>query len=107
MGKNGGYLSKALRGADNALRSGVKAADGVIDKAADVGTTAGKRAVDVGTTAGKRAVDAGKDASGQARRLVGAKGDVEMLERLGNMWREGMLTDEEFRAAKARILARL
>ena len=92
----GGYLGKALRGADNALRSGVKAADGVIDTA-----------VDVGTTAGNKAVETGKDISGQARRLVGGKSDVEMLERLGSMWREGMLTDEEFRTVKTRILARL
>lgn len=96
MADEGRYLGKALRGADNVLRSSVKAADGVIDTA-----------VDVGTAAGNKVIETGKDVSGQARRLVGGKGDVEMLERLGSMWREGMLTDEEFKAVKTRILARL
>ena len=96
MANEGGYISKALRGADSALRSGVKAADGVVDTA-----------VDVGTAAGNKVIETGKDVSGQAHRLVGGKSDVEMLERLGSMWREGMLTDEEFRAVKTRILARL
>lgn len=91
-----GYLGKALRGADKALRAGVETADGVIDTAVDVGT---------GTV--NKAVETGKDIGGQARRMVAGKTEIEMLERLGNMWREGMLTDEEFRAVKTRILDKI
>jgi len=89
-------LGKALRGADKALRTGVETADGVIDTA-----------VDVGTSTVNKAVETGKDISGQTRRMIAGKTEIEMLERLGNMWREGMLTDEEFRAVKTRILDKI
>ena len=102
-----GYISKAIQGTGKALRGGVKTADGVIDTAVGIGSNTAKKAVGIGAGTVGRVVDTGKGVSDHARHVVAGKAEIEMLERLGNMWREGMLTDDEFRAAKSRILERI
>lgn len=84
-----GFLGKALR-------SGAEKADNALHTAVDAGSDAAKKAIETGKNV--------KD--GTQRAAVGTR-EVEKLERLAKLWREGALTDEEFESAKADILGRL
>lgn len=41
------------------------------------------------------------------KKIALRESDVDALEKLGNMWKEGMLTDDEYKIAKDKILGRV
>lgn len=91
-----GYLGKVVSPA-------VEAADGAIDKTIDAGSGAANKVKGAAT----KAKDTVKDAGTSARRVVAGSLEIESLERLAALHKNGHLTDDEFKTAKSRILARL
>lgn len=117
--KKGGYLGKFLKKADKAIQEGIKKADEALDEA-----------VEFGELTAKQASKASKEFSAKAKKESGAlqkKGmkkfnegissakkmttssqeELELLEKLGQLKKSGVITQKEFLEKKKKILNRI
>ena len=90
------YLKKTIDKADEAYKAGDKAVKGSIKGAIDTADKAYK--------AGDKNVKGGLK---EAKKIALRESDVDALEKLGSMWKEGLLTDEEYKIAKSKLLGRI
>lgn len=117
--KKRGYIEKFLKKADKAIDEGLKKADKAIDEAVAVGEIASKEAKKKSRELKKYAEKEGskikaggikKISEGvtTARRMTTtAVEELELLERLAKMQKEGIITNKEFLEKKKKILDRI
>ncbi len=114
MEEKRGYISRALSGTDKIIRESVAAADHVIEGAVETGRPVAEEVGKIGDQIGRDVTSASKSGAKMVMNGVGGvtgsvKGNdaVETLERLGYLWKEGLITDQEFQDVKRRLLARI
>ncbi|MXZ93026.1 MAG: hypothetical protein F4Z11_00750 [Cenarchaeum sp. SB0666_bin_15] len=90
------YLKKSIDTADKAYKAGDKVVKNGIKEAID--------AADKVYNTGDKNVKGGLK---EAKKIALRESDVDTLEKLGNMWKEGLLTDDEYKIAKSRLLGRI
>lgn len=114
-----GYIGKFLKKADDALQEGVKKADEVLADAVEVGTITAKQAAKTGKKLSQQALKEEanlkrkaskklKDGIRSARSLSGDPvKDLDLIEKLGRLKEQGIITEREFQAKKKKILERI
>ena len=117
--KKGGYIDKFLKKADKAIQEGVKKADGVLDEAVELGSMTAKQASkaskDLHSQAKKesealqkRGIAKINDGISTARKAASnTHDDLEILRKLGKLRKTDVITEEEFKAKKKKILERI
>lgn len=117
MGEHG-YLKRTMRKVNEKIGEGIDKADNVIDEAVEVGSETVKQAKKTGdelgkvagkeiTTIYKKGSKATTDRIRDAKMMTAGHSEIEVLERLATLWKDGALTDEEYSGLKRRILERL
>ena len=117
--KKGGYIEKFLKRADKAIEEGIKKADEVLQDAVEFGAIASTQAKKTSDDLRKKAM--------KEKEIIKAKGikkinegitvakqmtskaeeDLAALEKLGNLRKQGILTEKEFQEKKKKILSRI
>lgn len=90
------YLKKTIDKADEVYKTGDEAVKDSIKGVMD--------AADMAYKTGDRNVKGGLR---EAKKIALRESDVDALEKLGSMWKEGLLTDEEYKVAKSKLLGRI
>ena len=119
MPKKGGYIDKFLKKADNAIQEGLKKADDVLDEAVELGEMTAKQASKASkelSSKAKKESEALKKKSlekinegiSTAKKMgANSREDLNMLEKLAELRKAGILTEKEFREKKTKILSRI
>ena len=114
-----GYIEKFLKKADEALLEGVRKADEVLEEAVEIGAMTARQAAktskEIQTKAKKEKQALQKKGIKKINEgITVAKGvtsntkeDLEVLEKLGELKKMGVLTDKEFQSKKKKILERI
>ncbi|RNJ78283.1 MAG: SHOCT domain-containing protein [Nitrosopumilus sp. H8] len=119
METQGRHIERLLKKADAALQDGIKKADRVLDEATALGAITAKQAARTSRgihARAKKERDSLKSRSmGNISRGVSAakkmasstQDDLEILERLGMLRKNKVITEKEFQAKKKKILGRI
>ncbi|WP_371503716.1 SHOCT domain-containing protein [Nitrosopumilus adriaticus] len=119
MPKKGGYIDKFLKKADEAIQEGIKKADEALDEAVELGELTAKQASkaskELTTMAKKESEEFQKKGLAKineglaSAKKIGANSreDLNMLEKLAELRKAGILTEKEFREKKTKILSRI
>ena len=119
MPKKGGYINKFLKKADEAIHEGIKRADEALEEAVELGELKAKQASKVSkelTTKAKnesellqkKSLEKINEGLSSAKKLgVNAREDLNMLEKMAELRKAGILTEKEFRENKRKILSRI
>jgi len=119
MPKKGGYIDKFLKKADEAIQEGIKKADEVLDEAVELGELTAKQASKVSkelTTKAKKesellqkkSLEKINEGLSSAKKLgANSQEDLNILEKLAELRKVGILTEKEFREKKIKILSRI
>ena len=114
MTEKRGYIGRILKGTDKAIRNGVDAADNALDKAVETSSPVVKEIGSKGEDIGKEAINMSKAGTkkvisgiGNTKRAISGDNPIDTLERIGRMWKEGIITDQEFQYIKNRLLERI
>ena len=114
-----GYIEKFLKKADEALLEGVRKADEVLEEAVEIGAMTARQAAktskEIQTKAKKEKQSLQKKGIKKINEgITVAKGvtsntkeDLEVLEKLAELKKMGVLTDKEFQSKKKKILERI
>jgi polyhydroxyalkanoate synthesis regulator phasin len=117
--KKGGYIDKFLKKADKAIQEGVKKADEVLEEAVEIGSMTAKQA---SKTSKELHSQAKKESELLQRKGIGkinksistakkmtsnTHDDLEILRKLGKLRQTDVITEEEFKAKKRKILDRI
>jgi polyhydroxyalkanoate synthesis regulator phasin len=117
--KKGGYIDKFLKKADKVIQEGVKKADTVLEEAVDMGSMTAKQASKTSKQIRKQAMKESdalqkkgikkiNDSISTAKRVTSnTQDDLEILKQLGKLRKTDVITEEEFRAKKKKILDRI
>jgi polyhydroxyalkanoate synthesis regulator phasin len=117
--KKGGYIDKFLKKADKAIQEGVKKADEVLEEAAELGSMTAKQASKTskelhsqakkeGEALQKKGIAKINDGLSTAKKVTSnTHDDLEILEKLGKLRKSNVITEEEFKAKKKKILERI
>ncbi|QMU53489.1 MAG: SHOCT domain-containing protein [Nitrosopumilus sp.] len=117
--KKGGYIDKFLKKADRAIQEGVKNADEVLEEAVELGSMTAKQASKTSKelhnqakkeseALQKRGIVKINDGISTARKVTSnTHDDLEILEKLGRLRKTHVITEEEFKAKKKKILDRI
>ena len=115
--KKGKYIERFVKKTDEALQSGIKNADKVIDSAVEIGSDTAKQVVNKGKDIHNKAREEApkllkKESSdytntnnddAQSPTLT----DIEILEKLANLRDNGVISNDEFNEKKREILDRI
>ncbi len=119
MSEDGKYIQKFLKRANRAIDEGIQKADDILEDAVEFGTITAKQAAktskDVHAYAMKEKDKLAKSGSEKIAKAVdGAKKmsmdqeeQLTILEKLGQLRNDGILTEEEFQEKKKKILDRI
>ncbi len=117
--KKGGYIDKFLKKADKAIQEGVKKADTVLEEAVELGSMTAKQASKAskeihkqakkeGDALQKRGIEKINDGISTAKKVTSnTQDDLEILKHLGKLRKSDVITEEEFKAKKKKILDRI
>ncbi|KAF6247327.1 hypothetical protein C6990_02305 [Nitrosopumilus sp. b3] len=117
--KKGGYIDKFLKKADEAIQEGIKKADEALDEAVELGELTAKQASKASkefTTKAKKesellqkkSLEKINEGLSSAKKLgANSREDLNMLEKLAELRKAGILTEKEFREKKTKILSRI
>jgi polyhydroxyalkanoate synthesis regulator phasin len=117
--KKSGYIDKFLKKADKAIQEGVKKADEVLEEAVELGSMTAKQASKTSKdlhsqakkeseTLQKRGIAKINDGISTAKKVTSnTHDDLEVLEKLGRLRKTDVITEEEFKAKKKKILDRI
>lgn len=119
VSKNTGYISKFLKRADKAIDDGVKKADEIIEDAVEFGgmaaSQAKKTSAELQSRAKKEQASLKKkglkkinDGIAATKQMTSnTEKDLDTLEKLGKLRKDGVITEKEFQAKKKKILGRI
>ncbi len=117
--RKGGYIDKFLKKADKAVQEGIKKADEALEEAVEYGTMTARQASKTSKELRKQAI---KEKESLQKRgikkinqgLLAAKkvtsntsDDLEILEKLGKLRKDKIITEKEFQDKKKKILGRI
>ena len=117
--KKSGYIDKFLKKADKAIQEGVKKADEVLEEAVELGSMTAKQASKTSKdlhsqakkeseTLQKKGIAKINDGISAAKKATSnTNDDLEILEKLGKLRKTNVITEEEFKAKKKKILDRI
>ena len=117
--KKGKYIEKFLKRADEAIQEGIKRADEALEDAVEFGEMTTKQAANFGkeihTQAHKEKESIQRKGMEKINKSISAaknartntQEDLEVLEKLGNLRKAGVITEKEFQANKKKILGRI
>lgn len=117
--KKGGYIERFLKKADKAIDDGIKRADEALEDAVEFGTMTAKQASKASKELRARAIQERKEIQKKgakkisegisAAKDIGAdpEEDLELLAKLGELRKSGVITEKEFQAKKKKILGRI
>ena len=117
--KKGGYIDKFLKKADKAIQEGVKKADGVLEEAVELGSMTAKQASKTSkelhsqakkeseTLQKKGMAKISEGISTAKKATSNTHDDLEILRKLGKLRKTDVITEEEFKAKKKKILDRI
>jgi polyhydroxyalkanoate synthesis regulator phasin len=117
--KKGGYIDKFLKKADKAIQEGVRKADEALEEAVEFGTMTAKQAAKTSKelhsqakkeseTLQKRGIAKINEGISTAKKVTSnTHDDLEILEKLGRLRKTDVITEEEFKAKKKKILDRI
>ena len=117
--KSGKYIEKFLKRANRAIDEGIQKADDILDDAVEFGTMTAKQATKVSKDIHTRAVqekdnltksgtEKFSNAINNAKKMTASTNDqLVVLERLGQLRNDGIITEEEFQEKKKKILDKI
>ena len=118
-GEKKGYIEKFLKKADEAIQDGIKKADEAIEEAVEFGAMTAKQAAKTSkelrdqakkekNTLQKKGIKKINESILVAKNVTSnSQEDLEILEKLGELKKAGIITDKEFQAKKKKILERI
>ena len=119
VNKKGGYIDKFLKKADKAIQEGVKKADEVLEEAVELGSMTAKQASKTSkelhsqakkesATLQKKGIAKINEGLSTAKKVTSnTHDDLEILKKLGKLRKADVITEEEFKAKKKKILERI
>ena len=117
--KKAGYIEKFLKRADKAIEEGVKKADDILDDAVELGAIAAnqakktsgelrKKAMKEKETMKEKGIKKINEGISVAKKITSkAEEDLNALEKLGKLRKQGIITEKEFQEKKKKILSRI
>ncbi len=117
--KKSGYIEKFLKRADKAIEEGIKKADEVLEDAVELGAIAATQAKKTSNELRKKAMKEKEIIKEKGIKKINegilaakqmtskAEEDLNALEKLGNLRKQGIITEKEFQEKKKKILSRI
>ncbi|MHA7647024.1 SHOCT domain-containing protein [Nitrosopumilus sp. S4] len=117
--KKGGYIGRFLKKADKAIQDGIKKADEALDEAVELGELTAKEASKVSKELSakakkesmelkKKGVNKISEGMASAKKMTtSTQEELELLEKLGQLKKAGVITQKEFLEKKKKILSKI
>lgn len=117
--KKGGYLGKFLKKADKAIQDGIKKADEALDEAVELGEVTAKQASKISKELSdkakkesdslkKKGAERLNEGISSAKKMTtSTQEELELLEKLGQLKKSGVITQKEFLEKKKKILSKI